>query len=31
MREMIKETLNDSKKRVEELEQELKILLLQGS
>ena len=28
MREMIKETLNDSKKRVEELEQELKILLL---
>ena len=26
MREMIKETLNDSKKRVEELEQELKIL-----
>ena len=28
MREMIKETLNDSKKRVEELVQELKILLL---
>ena len=28
MRDMIKETLNDSKKRVEELEQELKILLL---
>ena len=28
MRGMIKETLNDSKKRVEELEQELKILLL---
>jgi len=28
MREMIKETLSDSKKRVEELEQELKILLL---
>ena len=28
MRAMIKETLNDSKKRVEELEQELKILLL---
>ena len=28
MREMIKETLNDSKKRIEELEQELKILLL---
>lgn len=28
MREMLKETLNDSKKRVEELEQELKILLL---
>ena len=28
MREMIKETLNDSKKRVEELEQEMKILLL---
>ena len=28
MREMIKETLADSKKRVEELEQELKILLL---
>lgn len=28
MREMIKETLNDSKKCVEELEQELKILLL---
>ena len=28
MREMIKETLNDSKKRVEELDQELKILLL---
>ena len=28
MRELIKETLNDSKKRVEELEQELKILLL---
>lgn len=28
MREMIKETLNESKKRVEELEQELKILLL---
>ncbi|MBR1931792.1 MAG: peptide chain release factor 1 [Lachnospiraceae bacterium] len=28
MREMIKETLSDSRKRVEELEQELKILLL---
>ena len=28
MRDMIKETLNDSKKRVEELEQELKVLLL---
>lgn len=28
MREMIKEALNDSRKRVEELEQELKILLL---
>lgn len=28
MREMIKETLSDSKKRTEELEQELKILLL---
>ena len=28
MREMLKEELNDSKKRVEELEQELKILLL---
>ena len=28
MREMIKETLSDSKKRVEELEQEMKILLL---
>ena len=28
MREMLKEALNDSKKRVEELEQELKILLL---
>lgn len=28
MRDMIKETLNDSKKRIEELEQELKILLL---
>lgn len=28
MRDMIKETLNDSRKRVEELEQELKILLL---
>ena len=28
MQEMIKETLNDSKKRVEELEQELKVLLL---
>ena len=28
MREMIKETLNDSKKRTEELEQELKVLLL---
>jgi len=28
MREMIKETLNESKKRVEELEQEMKILLL---
>ena len=28
MREMIKETLNDSRKRIEELEQELKILLL---
>ncbi|MCM1325196.1 MAG: peptide chain release factor 1 [Bacteroidales bacterium] len=28
MRDMIKETLNDNKKRVEELEQELKILLL---
>lgn len=28
MREMIKETLSESKKRVEELEQELKILLL---
>ena len=28
MREMIKETLNDSKKRIEELEQQMKILLL---
>ena len=28
MREMIKETLSDSKKRIEELEQEMKILLL---
>ena len=28
MREMLKETLNDSKKRIEELEKELKILLL---
>lgn len=28
MRDMIKETLNDNKKRVEELEQEMKILLL---
>lgn len=28
MREMIKETLNENKKRVEELEQEMKILLL---
>ncbi len=28
MREMIKETLGESRKRVEELEQELKILLL---
>ena len=28
MREMIKETLSDSRKRIEELEQELKILLL---
>ncbi len=28
MREMIKETLSDSRKRVEELEQELKVLLL---
>ena len=28
MREMIKETLNENKKRVEELEQELKVLLL---
>ena len=28
MREMAKEELNDSKARVEELEQELKILLL---
>ena len=28
MREMLKEELNDSKKRIEELEQELKILLL---
>ena len=28
MRDMIKETLNDSRKRVEELEQELKVLLL---
>ena len=28
MREMLKEELNDAKKRVEELEQELKILLL---
>ena len=28
MRDMIKETLSDSRKRVEELEQELKILLL---
>lgn len=28
MRDMLKETLNDSKKRVEELEQEMKLLLL---
>ena len=28
MREMIKETLSDSKKRIEELEQQMKILLL---
>ena len=28
MRDMIKETLNESRKRIEELEQELKILLL---
>ena len=28
MREMLKEELNDAKKRIEELEQELKILLL---
>ena len=28
MREMLKEELSDAKKRVEELEQELKILLL---
>ena len=28
MQEMLKETLSDSKKRVEELEQELKVLLL---